>query len=282
MAGTSPAMDDNSVNPARICRSASAISAWIGGCKSRYIGQGAAGARSPAPRRSLILRARFNDGDCRSEPYKSARSASLIGRTRSTHYVIAHLPDRGDRARACLRPQLLPRLIALGTPAFIAFGVFSLPAGWLADRWSRRKHDGLVFYGGLRVVAVGGGARTQSHRARGGADRAGNVRGDLSSGRHRHADRAGDLAGAVRSPSTACAAISARRLAAGTTRGVKSLAWVGRAAFLVPGTICVATAVLYLRLVPDEARKKRRAAAPWPTSRSRAALAATIFGPVSS
>src|SRR5258707_6626516 len=30
-------------------------------------------------------------------------------------------------------------LIALGTPAFIAFGVFSLPAGWLGDRWSRRN-----------------------------------------------------------------------------------------------------------------------------------------------
>src|SRR5258706_12846336 len=28
------------------------------------------------------------------------------------------------------------KLIALGTPSFIAFGVFSLPAGWLADRWS--------------------------------------------------------------------------------------------------------------------------------------------------
>jgi MFS family permease len=29
------------------------------------------------------------------------------------------------------------QLIALGTPSFIAFGVFSLPAGWLADHWSR-------------------------------------------------------------------------------------------------------------------------------------------------
>ena len=30
-------------------------------------------------------------------------------------------------------------LIALSSTAFIAFGVFSLPAGWLADRWSRRN-----------------------------------------------------------------------------------------------------------------------------------------------
>jgi MFS family permease len=30
-------------------------------------------------------------------------------------------------------------LIALSTAAFVAFGVFSLPAGWLGDRWSRRN-----------------------------------------------------------------------------------------------------------------------------------------------
>src|SRR6202030_1897588 len=30
-----------------------------------------------------------------------------------------------------------PDLIALSTASFVAFGVFSLPAGWLADRWSR-------------------------------------------------------------------------------------------------------------------------------------------------
>jgi MFS family permease len=29
-------------------------------------------------------------------------------------------------------------MIALSTAAFVAFGVFSIPAGWLADRWSRR------------------------------------------------------------------------------------------------------------------------------------------------
>ena len=29
-------------------------------------------------------------------------------------------------------------LLVLGTASFFAFGLFSLPAGWLADRWSRR------------------------------------------------------------------------------------------------------------------------------------------------
>src|SRR2546421_1963644 len=47
-------------------------------------------------------------------------------------------------------------LIALGTPAFIAFGVFSLPAGWLADRWSRRNMMALFYAGcGLSLLAAG-------------------------------------------------------------------------------------------------------------------------------
>src|SRR5947208_16905901 len=38
-------------------------------------------------------------------------------------------------------------LIALGTPSFLAFGVFSLPAGWLGDRWSRRNMMALFYLG---------------------------------------------------------------------------------------------------------------------------------------
>src|SRR6202051_4118684 len=36
-------------------------------------------------------------------------------------------------------------LIALATASFVAFGLFSLPAGWLADRWSRRNMMGGFF-----------------------------------------------------------------------------------------------------------------------------------------
>jgi MFS family permease len=45
-------------------------------------------------------------------------------------------------------------LIALSTAAFVAFGVFSLPAGWLADRWSRRNMMAL-FYAGCGLSLVG-------------------------------------------------------------------------------------------------------------------------------
>ena len=44
-------------------------------------------------------------------------------------------------------------LLAYATPGFFAFGLFSLPAGWLADRWSR---DGrmCVFFVGIGITAI--------------------------------------------------------------------------------------------------------------------------------
>jgi MFS family permease len=44
-------------------------------------------------------------------------------------------------------------LLAYATPGFFAFGLFSLPAGWLADRWSR---DGMmcVFFVGIGITAI--------------------------------------------------------------------------------------------------------------------------------
>src|SRR5262249_57667256 len=67
-------------------------------------------------------------------------------------------------------------------------------------------------------------------------------------------------------------------LAAGTAAVLLAgLGW--RAAFLVPGVICVASAVVYVRLVPDEKRKtaSRGTVAHVPLG---AALAATTFGPL--
>ena len=44
-------------------------------------------------------------------------------------------------------------LLTYATPGFFAFGVFALPAGWLADRWSR---DGMmsVFFIGIGLAAI--------------------------------------------------------------------------------------------------------------------------------
>ncbi|NIP19369.1 MAG: MFS transporter, partial [Xanthomonadales bacterium] len=44
-------------------------------------------------------------------------------------------------------------LLAYATPGFFAFGVFALPAGWLADRWTR---DGMmaVFFVGIGLASI--------------------------------------------------------------------------------------------------------------------------------
>src|SRR3954470_22839498 len=47
-------------------------------------------------------------------------------------------------------------LLALSTAAFTAFGLFALPAGWLADHWSRRNMIAIFFIGtGVSAIGVG-------------------------------------------------------------------------------------------------------------------------------
>jgi len=47
-------------------------------------------------------------------------------------------------------------LLTLSTAAFTAFGLFALPAGWLADHWSRRNMIATFFIGtGVSAAAVG-------------------------------------------------------------------------------------------------------------------------------
>src|SRR5689334_10687208 len=47
-------------------------------------------------------------------------------------------------------------LLKYATPGFFAFGVFSYPAGWLADKWSREGMMVVFFIGiGLAAVATG-------------------------------------------------------------------------------------------------------------------------------
>jgi MFS family permease len=165
-------------------------------------------------------------------------------------------------------------LIALGTASFVAFGIFSLPAGWLADHWSRRNMMAIFYAGcGLSLVAssfapnlivlaialfalgmfaaiyhpVGTAMLIEQATSRGRSLAFNGVCGNLGAA-----------------------------LAAGMTAAlVEGLGW--RAAFLVPGAVCIVTAVVYLRLVPVEQRKaaSRTTVADVPL---RVWLAATIFG----
>jgi MFS family permease len=47
-------------------------------------------------------------------------------------------------------------LLVLSTAAFTAFGLFALPSGWLADKWSRRNMIAVFFFGtGVCCILVG-------------------------------------------------------------------------------------------------------------------------------
>ena len=69
------------------------------------------------------------------------------------HYVVLIFPTVVIALEA-VYGRSYAELIALGTASFVAFGVFSLPAGWLADRWSRRNMMAL-FYFGCGVSLIG-------------------------------------------------------------------------------------------------------------------------------
>lgn len=45
-------------------------------------------------------------------------------------------------------------LIPYATPGFVAFGLCAVPAGWLADRWSREGMM-VIFFIGIGVAAMG-------------------------------------------------------------------------------------------------------------------------------
>ncbi len=164
------------------------------------------------------------------------------------HYVLLIFPTVVLSLEAFYgRPYA--ELIALSTPCFVAFGVFSLPAGWLADRWSRRNMM-VVFYAGcgLSLIAaafapnlimlavalfllgvfaaiyhpVGMAMLIEASQARGRTLAFNGVCGNLGAA-----------------------------LAAGITAFLAY--WLGwRAAFLVPAVLCLATAPLFSVSVPDD------------------------------
>ena len=85
-------------------------------------------------------------------------------------------------------------LIALSSAAFVAFGVFSLPAGWLADRWSRRNMMA-AFYIGCGLSLAGAGFAPNLTALAVAMFALGMFAVDLSSGRNGDADRSIECAG---------------------------------------------------------------------------------------
>jgi MFS family permease len=164
------------------------------------------------------------------------------------HYVILIFPTVVIGLEA-VYGRSYGELIALSTACFVAFGVFSLPAGWLADRWSRRAMMA-VFYVGCGLSLAGAalapnlillavalfalGMFAAIYHPVGMA-----MLIDVSNARGRTLAFNG-----------VCGNLGAA-LAAGLTAILA--AWIGwRGAFLAPAVICVATGFAFLALVPDD------------------------------
>ena len=140
-------------------------------------------------------------------------------------------------------------LIALSTAAFVAFGVFSLPAGWLADRWSRRNMMA-AFYIGCGVSLAGVAASPNLVMlavSMFGVGVFAAIYHPVGMPMLLEASRA---QGRTVAFNGVCGNMGAA-LAAGITAAIAS--WLGwRAAFLVPAFVCVATGIGYVMLVPDD------------------------------
>jgi MFS family permease len=166
------------------------------------------------------------------------------------------------------------QLIAHGTPSFVAFGVFSLPAGWLADRWSRRNMMALFFAGsGLSLLAAGLAPNLVALTI------ALFAVGVFASIYHPVGTAMLIAQATSRGRSLAfngvCGNLGVALAAGITALFIYAFGW--RGAFLLPALVCIVTALVYLRVVPDDqlTAESRSSApdvafAPW--------LAMTIFG----
>jgi predicted MFS family arabinose efflux permease len=175
------------------------------------------------------------------------------------HYVMLIFPTVVIGLEAVYgRPY--SELLALGTASFFAFGIFALPAGWLADRWSRR-YMMVVFYIGCGLSCAAA-ALSPNFIALAAALF---VLGVFASIYHPVGTAIVVAAATNRGRTLAFNGVCGNlgvSLAAGFTAALTS--WLGwRGAFLVPSAVCIATGIAYLILVPDDRKQTAgRGAAP--------------------
>jgi len=148
--------------------------------------------------------------------------------------------------------ELLP--LALGS--FVAFGVFAIPAGWLADHWSRYKVM-VLFYVGIGVSLFVTGFAQSSWQIAAGLT----VTGAFAAIYHPVG-----IAMLVASPARMGHLLGWNGLwgnlglaSAALLTGALVDAFGWRAAFFVPGVICVLAGISFLLLVKDPGKVKKGA-----------------------
>jgi MFS family permease len=166
------------------------------------------------------------------------------------------------------------RLIALSTALFISFGLFSLPAGWLADRWSRRNMI-VGFYLGCGASLIGA-ALAPSLYALGFAL----FMLGLFAAIYHPVGTAMILENATQRGRTMAFNGVCGNLGVSVAAGITAALTAGfswRGAFLVPGLICVVTGAIYMWFIPDEGPHVAKRNAPADVALP-APTAAMIFG----
>jgi MFS family permease len=165
-------------------------------------------------------------------------------------------------------------LIALATASFFAFGLFSLPAGWLADHWSRRNMMAVFYIGcgvslALAAVAPNLIVLAVALFALG-----------VFAAIYHPVGTAIVVSEAVNRGRTLALNGVCGNLGVAVAAGVTAMltAWIGwRSAFLIPAVICVVTGIAYLMLIPgDRKEAANRSAAP--DVRLAVWLMASVFG----
>ncbi len=189
------------------------------------------------------------------------------------HYVVLIFPTVVIGLEA-IYGRSYGELIALGTASFVTFGIFSLPAGWLADRWSRRNMMALFFFGcGVSLFAATAAPNLVSLAV------ALAALGMFAAIYHPVGTAMLIEQATARGRSVAFNGVCGNlgvAFAAGITAVLAS--WVGwRGAFIVPAAVCIVSGIVYLRLVPDD-RHKTVKRDKTPDVRLAAWIAATVFG----
>jgi MFS family permease len=152
-------------------------------------------------------------------------------------------------------------MIAVATAAFVAFGVFSLPAGWLADRWSRRNMMA-SFYFGCGVSLVGAAFSPNLEVLAVALFALGMFASIYHPVGMAMLIEASQARGRTLAFNGVCGNLGVS-LAAGVSAGLAT--WLGwRAAFLIPAALAIVIGVLYVWLTPDDghhAKHRKKVAA---------------------
>jgi MFS family permease len=168
------------------------------------------------------------------------------------HYVLLIYPTVVIGLEA-VYAKTYGELIALSTAAFIAFGVFSLPAGWLGDHWNRRNMMALFWFGcGASLIAAGAAPSLIWLAV------ALTALGMFAAIYHpvgmSMLIEASQARGRTLAFNGVCGNMGVA-LAAGITALIASfLGW--RAAFFIPGAICIVTGFVYLWAVATDKKGK--------------------------